>query len=496
MSKTNFFVKHLKNINNFINNLLEKNLNKLNFKNLSYLFKNNKIILTFVALFVIFVSYLLLPTFFNQTDISKKLKNEFQAKYDLNLKFSQNIEYNFFPRPHFITTESKILDDKKEIAEISKLKIFISYDNLFSIKNIDIRDIILENANFNLNTKNYNFFIELLNRDLQSGNIKINNSNVFFKHIDDEVLFITKIFKLKYYFDTKELKNIFYSENEIFNIPFSVESFFSQDSKKNLSTINLDFIKLNIENELIFENNKKIGKSKLNFNKIKRLVNYKIENNSFDFHIFDKIDQPEVTYKGKFNFKPFFANLEGRLDEINLKYLFSNNAIVAQLLKTEIFNNKNIDFKLNINANSIYKNSNFKNLKLNSKIQEGLIDTDKTKFEWRDIADFEFLESLIFVRDGELVLDGKLKIKIKEFNKLYKFLLTPKNYRNKINQIDLNFTYNFDQKIAELKDIKIDNKINDNVNKILSNVILKKDDLQNKIYFKNLLNQAIKSYAG
>ena len=107
------------------------------------------------------------------------------------------------------------------------------------------------------------------------------------------------------------------------------------------------------------------------------------------------------------------------------------------------------------------------------KIHEGLIDTDKTKFEWRDIADFELLESLIFVRNGELVLDGKLKIQINEFNKLYKFLLTPKNYRNKINQIDLNFTYNFDQKIAELKDIKIDNKINDNVNKILSNVILK-----------------------
>ena len=164
MSKTNFFVKHLKNINNFINNLLEKNLNKLNFQNLSFLFKNNKIILTFVALFVIFLSYLLLPTFFNQTDISKKLKNEFQVKYDLNFKFSQNIKYNFFPRPHFITTDSKILDNKKEIAEISKLKIFISFDNLFSIKDIEIRDMILENANFNLNTKNYNFFSELLNK--------------------------------------------------------------------------------------------------------------------------------------------------------------------------------------------------------------------------------------------------------------------------------------------------------------------------------------------
>ena len=90
----------------------------------------------------------------------------------------------------------------------------------------------------------------------------------------------------------------------------------------------------------------------------------------------------------------------------------------------------------------------------------------------------------------------KLKINIKDYNEIYKFLLTPKNYRNKIDQIDLNFTYNFDQKIAVLKDIKIDNKINQNINKILSNIIIKKDDLQNKIYFKNLLNEAIKSYAG
>ena len=93
-------------------------------------------------------------------------------------------------------------------------------------------------------------------------------------------------------------------------------------------------------------------------------------------------------------------------------------------------------------------------------------------------------------------MDGKLKIKIKDYNNLYKFLLTPKNHRNQINQIELNFSYNFDQNTAELKDIKIDNKINQNVNKILNNIIIKKDRLQNKIYFKNLLNKAIKNYEG
>ena len=241
---------------------------------------------------------------------------------------------------------------------------------------------------------------------------------------------------------------------------------------------------------------KKIGKLQFVINKLKRIGEYQIEKNFFNFEVYDKLEQPNVIYKGKFNLKPFFANLEGNLNEINLNHMFGSNAIIAQLLKTEIFNNKNIDFKLNINANSVYNNSNFKNINLNSKIQEGLIDTDNTKFEWRGIANFELLESLIFVRNGELVLDGKLKINIKDHNKIYKFLLTPKNYRNQIKQVDFNFTYNFDKKIAELTDIKIDNKINHEINKILNNVIFKKDDLQNKIYFKNLLNEAIKSYFG
>tara|TARA_B000000441_G_C21678036_1_gene311579 strand:- start:26 stop:793 length:768 start_codon:yes stop_codon:yes gene_type:complete len=255
-------------------------------------------------------------------------------------------------------------------------------------------------------------------------------------------------------------------------------------------------MKLKIENVLSFEKDKKIGNSEFMFNKLKRIIKYKIETNSFNFHIFDKIDKPNINYKGNFNFKPFYSNVEGNSDEINLNYLFGSNALIAQLLKTEIFNNKNIDFKLNINAENVSNYRDFKNIVLNSKIQDGLIDTDETKFEWKNFADFELLETLIFVRDGELVLDGKLKINVTNFNGIYKFLLTPKNFRKKFNKIDFNFTYNFDQKIAELKDIKIDDKINQNVNKILNNVILKKDDLQNKIYFKNLLNEAIKNYAG
>ena len=496
MSKKNFFVKYLKNITSFINNLLEKNLNKLNLRNFSFLIKNNRVIITFVALFVVFITYLLLPNLYNQNDISKALKNKLQEKFDLNFKFSQKIKYNFLPRPHFTTTDSIIYENQKEISKIGKLKIFVSLDNLFSFKNIGAKKLIFEKANFNLNAKNYNFFLDLLNTNFKDGDLIIKDSNIFFKNHENEVLFINKILKMRYYYEKKELKNIFYSDNEIFNIPFEIETFLNEDKSKIFSEIDLNLIKLKIKNELNYKAKNITGKSEISFLKQKRIAEYNIEEEVFNFHLFDKIDDPNVTYTGNFNLKPFYASLKGELNKINFNYLFGYNDLIVQLLKTEILNHKNIDFKLNITAENVDNNSNFKNIILNSKIQDGLVDTDNTKFAWRDFADFELMESLIYVRDGELVLDGKLNININDYNKVYSFLLTPKNYRTKIEKIDLNFTYNFDKKIATLTNIKIDNKINENINKILMDVILKKNNFQNKIYFKNLLNQAIKSYAG
>ena len=496
MSKTKFFVKYINNIGKFINNLLEKNLNKLNFKNLSFLLKNNKLILTIVALFVVFISYLLLPTFYKQSNISKKLITEFKGKFDVNVKFSQNIEYNLFPRPHFKTTAASIVENQNEISKIGKLKIYISLENLFSLKKINLNDFVFENAYFNLNKSNYNFFLQLLNKNFEDGKLIIKNSNVFFRNLNEEVLFINKILQMKFYYDFKDSKNIFYVDNEIFNIPFSMETFFNKDKSKLFSQIYLNMMRIKIENELNLTGGKKIGKSEIILNNLKRNIDYQIEKNNFYFHVFDKVDQPSVTYKGRLNFKPFYASLVGNLDEINFNYLFGTNAIISELLKTEIFNNKNIDFNLNINAKDVYKNLNFENIKIKSKIEEGLIDVDNTKFKWKDFANFELSESLIFVRDGELVLDGKLDITIKNYNKIYKFLVTPKKYRKNIEKINLNFTYNFDQKIAVLKDIKINSKIQEDLNNMLNNILLKKDNMQNRIYFKNLLNNALKVYSG
>ena len=158
MTKPNQFFKNLKNINKPINSLLERNLNKLKFDNFKTLASNNKIILTVVALFILFISYLLVPSLYKQENISKKLKIELQNKFNLDFTFNQKLNYNFFPRPHFTSKDSLIVKNQKNIAEINEIKIYVSLDNLFSIKNFNINEVILEKANFELNNKNSNFF--------------------------------------------------------------------------------------------------------------------------------------------------------------------------------------------------------------------------------------------------------------------------------------------------------------------------------------------------
>ena len=96
----------------------------------------------------------------------------------------------------------------------------------------------------------------------------------------------------------------------------------------------------------------------------------------------------------------------------------------------------------------------------------------------------------------EILTDGNISIDIHNSSEIYKFFQTPRNYRKEIKKIKFNFIYNFDQEITNLNNIEIDNLANPEVNNILGQFISKETILQNRIYFKSLINEAIKSYAG
>ena len=62
--------------------------------------------------------------------------------------------------------------------------------------------------------------------------------------------------------------------------------------------------------------------------------------------------------------------------------------------------------------------------------------------------------------------------------------------------MNINFTYLFDEKTLNINDIKVDGIADENLLKNLNKIYLKENSLQNKIYLKNFLNDAIKNYAG
>ena len=496
MNKNNYFVKFINKIDLIINRIIKKNLNKLNLSSIHKISKSNKFFLFLALSIVLFLSYLLIPNFYDKNQINLKLNKELEKKLNLNFILTENFTYNFLPRPHFIYRNSSIIEGKNEISKIEKLKIFISLKNFFSYKNFHVQNLIIEKSNFNLNNQNNDFFVKLLNSDFKNGKLIIKNSNIFFKNKDEEVLFINKILDMTYFYDQKILKNRIKLKSEIFNLPYEIELNKNDVKKKVFTELNLGFPKLKIENELDFSDKVKKGLTNFTLDKNKFSATYDIYKNNFYFNLFDDLQNPNFTYKGEANFNPFYSKLEGSVKEINILYFINSNNLILQLLKTEILNNKNLNFNLNIYGNKFKEFSDFTDINLNSKIQEGLIDIDDTKFSWRKNVNFFLKDSLIYIKDGELILDGKLNLNIKNYDEIYKFLITPKKYRKELTNIKANIVYNFDQKIVNFDNILINNKSNKEINQILERLTFKKNKLQNKVYIKNILNRALKSYSG
>jgi len=496
MSRHNYIIRFLIKINNFINSLLKRNLNKLNVANLNNILINNKVLITTVLLVILFFSYLSLPNNFNKNQISVELKKNLLDKLNLEFNFEKKLDYKFLPRPHFVTIESSIKFNERKISEINKLKIYVSLESLFSLKNIKIKNIIIEEANFNLNKNNYSFFVKLLDSNFADTKLEILDSNIFYKNLENDVLFINYIESAKYFYDPKESKNILYSKNNIFNLPYSMELSNNEEEKKINSKINIETLNLQIKNQFLYREELKSGSSEFNFSNSKSFAEYKAGKNNFEFKLFNKAQKSKFSYNGKLNFRPFYSYLEGSASTIDFSHLFSANAIIKQLLETEIPNNKNIEFKLNISANKLKNFDNFTNIFLNSKIHEGLIDFDQTKFSWKNHANFSLTESLIYVKNGKLVLDANSEIKLINLDEIYKFLITPKNLRKKINKINVNFTYIFNEKTLNINDIKVDGISNKSLLNNLNEIKLKENSLQNKVYLKKYLNDVIKNYAG
>ena len=519
LSKFKHNFKIFKKIDHIKNSLLKKKLNKLNnllkikliklntflkikLIKLNFLSKKKKLTFkinnraSYFVLGVIFfiLSYLSIPYFYNNDKLINKVESELSKNLNIDFNLSENFSYRFFPRPYFTFEQVSFLNQFKNSG---KIKVDIPINKLLFLENLQIKDIILSNVNFDVNKKNYNFFTELLKNDFSNFKFEIKNSNIFYRNTKNDVLFINKIDYLKYYYDKKKLSNFFIADNEIFNLFYNVK--FNNDfvNKKITSVINSSSLNLKTEIYLDYKKlKKKEGLINFYYNKKKINAKYNYSKDLFEFNFSDRPINPNFNYEGTINLKPFFLESSGLFKKINSKEFLNPNSILLQFLKTEILNNKNLNMNTSLNVKQIDALEDLDNVALKVKIIEGLIDINETTLSWLNIADLKISDSLIFMNNNNLVLDALITIKINNFQEFYKFFQTPRNHRKEVKNIQFNLSYNFDQFTADLNDIRIDGLIDPKVNKSLKKLILKNNKLQNRIYFKNLINQAMKFYAG
>ena len=116
--------------------------------------------------------------------VQKKLEDKLSKEFKIDFNLSSEISYVILPSPHFVIQNVTILNNlykNQKMADIKKLKIFISQKKFLNKEKILIKNILIEEANFIFNKNNLKYLRKFINYKFLEKKINIVKSNIFFK---------------------------------------------------------------------------------------------------------------------------------------------------------------------------------------------------------------------------------------------------------------------------------------------------------------------------
>ena len=491
MNKHNLLSKKVKQIVLSINNSIESYFNKIKYFKKKEFIKNNRVFFGLSAVVILTLSYFLIPTMFNKDTIQNEIKNQILKRYNVGIIFNEPIRYALLPKPHFVSKNLSIVREKKEIAIVKDFKAFIKTNNFFSFNKVDVKDLVFNKTDFNIKKSDFFFLKELLETEPNENQIIFKKSNIFFRGLDDELLFLNKVADSNFYYDSYNLENVLSSKNEIFNIPYKLIVKNDKFNKEVFIKFNSQKIRLDVENTTSYEDIIRSGFLEiLSINK-DLLLDYEIKKNSLMF-----ISRDKKTLNGFLDFKPFYLNINLDYDGISTKNIFRNDSILVDLIKSEILNNQNLNVNISLNVNDITNINELNNLKLNIGLEQGNITLSKSKIMWKNDLQILLKDAFINYDDEEISLVGKILIDVKNIDNFYKSFQVKKIHRKKIKKIKLDFVYNFNKNKFTFDNIKLDNVSNEMIDKFIENYNSNDKVFSNRVMFKNFVNNFFINYSG
>ena len=489
----------IKNFNNLIKRTILKVQNKTNNNfNISVF---NKYLITFITSLFLYLFYLLIPLLYDKTWLQANIESKLLNEFKVNLSTSADISYRILPAPHFLIKDSKILvaegGKKKSIAEVKDFQIFLSQTNFFDKEKMNIKKIVISNANFSLLRGDIKLLNEHISKKFSNKKVTIKNSNIFFKDNLEEIISIIKVDKTVLFFDDEKLLNFFKLKGEVFNLPFTFDFNSRNDSIRYKEFyLNSKRLKLDISNKSTTENKLTSGKNSITFLQSTINTRYNLKEKLIIFESSSsKLDNSQVNYKGELSINPFDLNLNINLDNYKISKLFDINPLLIELIKSGLLFNENISVSTSIITNSNIKNEIFDNAKINFYIIGGKIHFDKTKFINNNIGSLQLNNSNLFYENNELTFNSDILIDIQNSQKLFSFLNTSKSSRKDIKTILINLDYDILANQIRFNNVKIDNR---EVSSQLLTIIEDFTDNNQNNFNKSrrLLNEALKAYEG
>jgi len=496
MIKHSSLIKKIKKQILSINTVIENSFNKLKYFKKNYkkiIFnKDNRVFLISATLILVTLTYLLIPTSYNKTLIETELKNHILKKYDIKIKFNNDVRYGLLPRPHFTSKNLSIFNDKEEVGIVEDFKAYVQIRKFFQRDKIFIEDLIFKKGDFYFKKKDFLFLKKLLEIEPNEKMIIIKDSNIFFKDKNDEVIFINKIFNSKVYYDLKNLKNILKSKNEIFNISYNLEIKNDKFEKNFLTKFNSHKIRLNLENNFNYDKENRSGILDILFINKNTSLKYELKKNKIIFVSNDLND----SYDGLVEIKPFYFDANFNYDGLSLKDFFNQDSLIVNLIRSEIFNNKNLNGNIKIKLNDITNINELNNLFLNIEVTEGKINFSRSNVKWKEDLIINLSESYLNYDESQINLEGKINFEFKDIDNFYRSFQIKKIDRKKINKIEMYFLYDFNRNKVTLSNPKIDGNLNLNIEEYVENFNSLENDIFNRIKFKNFVKNFFATYAG
>ena len=495
MSKHNLFFKKVSQRILSINNSIERYFT--NFKNFKDSFKkgdlikNNRVFFSFSTVVILTLSYFLLPTIYDDNIIKSKIKNQVLKKYNINLKIDNDIRYGLLPKPHFVVKNLPIIYNKKEIGVTKNFKSYIGLTNFFSSSDIEIKDLIFNKTDFYIKKNDLTFFKELLITPPNENNIILKNSNFFFENDEDEILFLNKIKNAKFFYDSMNLENKLISRNEIFNVPYKLVIKNDKFNKEVSAEFDSNKIRLNILNDISYQDKVKKGLLDILFVNKNTELTYQVDNNSILF----KTKNNKIL-NGSLDLKPFYLKADFSYDGISTKNLLTNDSIFIDLIKSEIFNNQNLNANLNLKVKDITNLNELNNLILKIGLNQGTINLSDSKISWKDDLEITMVDGILDYSEDGIFLVGKLVIKANDISNFYKSFQIKKINRIDIESVELDFFYNFNENKFRFDNVKIDKVANDNLDLFIENYNSSNKIFTKKVIFQNFVKNFISAYAG